>query len=376
MPQKKKIIYVITKSFWGGAQRYVFDIATNLPKNEFDVLVVAGGNGLMIEKLKKEGVRVISLKSLSRNIGFFNEVFATFDLVRIFRKERPNIIHLNSSKILGIGALVGRIVRVPNIISTGHGWAFNEERASWQKFLIRIFVWLSLILTHKIICVSEKTKDDVAHFPFILKKIKVIENGIKRPDFLEKDQARKFLIEKLKIRNLRDKIWIGTISELHKNKGIDYIVKALALLKDLPFIFIIIGAGEEEKRLKETVEKEGIEDKVVFAGFVEDASRYLKAFDIFTLTSLTEALAYVLLEAGFAGLPVLASDTGGLPSIISNEDKGILVPPKDIEKIKNALEGLILNQELRETFGKNLKKSVQENFSFDKFLNKTLEFYR
>src|SRR3990167_2305563 len=107
----KKILFVITKSNWGGAQRYVYDLATALHKGQFEVVVAFGGTGeagahpgLLAERLKEVGVRTIFIESFTRDIGIFRDVSAFFELLRVIKKERPDVLHLNSSKAGGIGS--------------------------------------------------------------------------------------------------------------------------------------------------------------------------------------------------------------------------------------------------------------------------------
>src|SRR3989344_3118896 len=99
--QKKKILYVITKSVWGGAQRYVYDLATRLPREKFEVVVACGGDGFLIEKVRKAGIRVIQLPELARDVHIGRELKSLWSLARVFAREQPDIIHLSSSKTGG-----------------------------------------------------------------------------------------------------------------------------------------------------------------------------------------------------------------------------------------------------------------------------------
>ncbi|KKW35782.1 MAG: Glycosyl transferase group 1 [Candidatus Adlerbacteria bacterium GW2011_GWA1_54_10] len=110
---KKKVLYVITKGNWGGAQRYVFDLATGLPKDEFEVAVAlgepalsAGKPGLLADKLKSASVMIYYISSLGRDVSFGKDTTSFFELYRLFKKEKPDIAHLNSSKAGGVGALL------------------------------------------------------------------------------------------------------------------------------------------------------------------------------------------------------------------------------------------------------------------------------
>jgi glycosyltransferase involved in cell wall biosynthesis len=378
---------LITKSFWGGAQKYVFDMATSLPKGAFEPVVVSS-DGSLLDKLEEQGIRTIAVKRFSRNINILSEPLVFFEFVKIFREERPDIAHLNSSKAGAIGALAARICRVSKIVFTSHGWAFNEDRPVWQKFLIRIFVWVSLVLADRVICVSAKTKNDVKNFPFVRSKTEIIYNGVKPYGLLSREEAREKIMEKIGLSRLaggsvagqpvflkKDMVCVGTISELHKNKGLSYAIKAVSGLKDLPVVFVIIGEGELEENLKSQISNLKLENKVFLLGRIEGAKRYLEAFDIFTLTSVTEAFPYSLLEAGFAGLPVVASSVGGVPEVIQDEKNGILIQSKNWQEAASAIRKLSLSPQLREFLGNNLKETVKARFLFEDAFEKTLNLY-
>lgn len=371
-PSKIKILYVITKGNFGGAQRYVFDLATNLPKEEFDVTVAMGEGDALKERLEKSGIRTIKIIGLKRDINIFGEIISFFHLIKLFKEERPHIIHLNSSKVGAIGALAGRLTKVPKIIFTGHGWAFNEKRNIISRALIAFIHWLTIVATHTTIAVSKRIRDQISLFPFTKGKISIIHNGVSNIEFLSKEDARSELSDN------KEGLWIGTISELHKNKGVDFIIKAFAKIKaQHPDTHLyIIGGGEEEKNLKSLVKKHSLESQIHLLGFRDNASKYLKAFDIFTLTSRTEAFPYVPLEAGLAELPVIASRVGGIPEIISNKENGILIEPGNIFEIQFALRDLLSSEEKRLSYGKLLSLKVRNEFSFEEMLGKTITLYK
>jgi glycosyltransferase involved in cell wall biosynthesis len=119
-----------------------------------------------------------------------------------------------------------------------------------------------------------------------------------------------------------------------------------------------------------------LQKKVHLLGRIENAKKYLRAFDIFTLTSRTEALPYAVLEAGLAECAVLASRVGGIPEIVENGESGILVPPGDVAEIKRALDFLIQKKEKRELFGSRLRNIVEKEFSSDEMVLRTESFYK
>ena len=380
--KKTKIIYGITKANWGGAQKYVYDLATALPKDLYDVAVLLGTDGALTQKLQLAGIKTIALGNLVRNINIFGDFSSLIKLIKVFRKERPDIIHLNSSKMGFLGALAGRLVGVPKIIFTGHGWAFNEDRSKIQKKALFFFHWFTIVLSHKTIAVSEQVKNQISKDDLGNRKIVVIRNGIAEIDFLDKKTAREKIIERMPSDlSINNRLWLGTISELHKNKGLKYIIETMHLLEtatddkaDLP-ILIIIGDGERREILQERINRYNLQDTVLLVGRIDEAEKYLKAFDIFTLSSITEALPYAILEAGQAGLPIVASSVGGIPEIIDDMKNGILVRAKEPEEIQKALNFLLENPEKMALFGQNIKEKILKEFNKEDMVKKTLALY-
>ena len=336
----------------------------------------------MSQKLQSAGIRTIILEDLTRDVSFFKDIGVLIKLTKIFRKEKPDIIHLNSSKMGLLGGLAGRFARVPKIIFTGHGWAFNEERSAWQKKGIYWLHLLTIILTHKTIAVSEQTKNQVSANNYFRRKVSVVRNGVKEINFLSRKTAREKILEKLPAEiDFGDRPWLGTISELHKNKGLKYIIETMHLLdmanddKNLLPILIIIGEGEKREKLQQRIDRYNLKDTVFMIGRVDEAEKYLKAFDIFTLTSITEALPYAILEAGLAGLPIVASGVGGIPEIIDDMKSGILIRPKEPEEIQKAIDFLLSNPQKMSILGQNIQRKILGEFGKDRMIRETVKLY-
>ena len=375
---KRKILYLITKSNFGGAQRYVFDLATNAQKNGYDVAVVLGGDGVLKDKLAEEKIKTIQLPELKRDVSFSSDIKNLFSLIKIFKKEKPEIIHLNSSKMGLLGSLAGRIYNIgksdkAKIIFTGHGWAFNEDRSWISRKSILFLHWLTILFCHKVIAVSEKTKRDISNLPLVSKKIEVIRNGISDIEFKDGFEARQLLGG-----NIDQSLWIGSIAELHKNKGLDYLIKAFSENAfDYPdAALVIIGEGEERSNLERLIQKLNLTNRVFLLGNKENAKIYLKAFDIFALISRTEALPYVILEAGLAKLPVIASKVGGIPEIIENMKTGLLTEAGNINQIKDKIQLLLERSDLRENLGSSLREKILVEFTKENHLKKTFNIYK
>ncbi len=351
-----RILFGITKSNFGGAQRYVFDMAVGAKKAGYEVVVLCGGNGPLVEKLKKENIRVISTPELGRDISLLKDLKSFLFILKTLKRERPDIFHTNSSKMGVMGNLAGRLASIKKIIFTGHGWAFNENRNWLEKLIIKEGVWYTILLAHKTICVSEKTKKDISNWPFIKNRLVIIRNGLEKFDLTPRTDE--------------------TIAELHKIKGLDILLTAWSkFTKNYQAKLIIIGGGEERENLQNMANNLGISDLVIFKGFVDNARSLLSTFDIFVLPSRSEAMPYAPLEAGLAGLPVIATSVGGIPEIIENNASGILIEKENPEALLSALIKLYENAGLRKSLGENLKKKVETEFSLDKMLRETLVLY-
>ncbi len=356
-----KILYGITKSNFGGAQRYVFELVVEMKKKGHDVAVLCGGQGTLVEKLKEEKVRIITLNELQRDISIVKEFLSFFQILKVLKTEQPDIFHINSSKMGGLGGFAGRIASIKKIVFTSHGWAFNESRPFWQKIVIKFFTWVTILFTHKTICVSGNTKKDVERLPFIKNKLVVIHNGISRFNLAQREDKS---------------FTVGTIAELHRIKGLDVLLQAWSkFIKHHQANLVIIGEGEERQNLENMAKNMGISDSVIFKGFVDDARQLLSSFDIFCMPSRSEAMPYALLEAGLAGLPVIATPVGGISEIIESGVTGVLVPVENAEVLFSTLVLLAEDEELRKRLGTNLKSSIKENFSFEKMVKNTLNTY-
>lgn len=371
--QKKKILFLITKSNWGGAQKYVYDLATNLSKDEFEIVVALGGEGDLKRKLENKSIRVITVPNLVRDISIRDEFKVFFDLVRILKEEQPDIMHLNSSKIGGLGSFAGRFVGIKKIVFTAHGWAFNEDRSIKQKLIIKFLSWLTVIFSHRTITIAKREKEQIINYPFVSKKIYTIYNAIPFVDFLDKEDARKILLGEQK----KDSLWIGVVAELHKNKGLKYAIEAIDLLNKngTNAIFVVISDGEERKSLEKLIIGKKLTDKVFLVGRYDKAVRLMKAFDIFLLPSIKEGFPYTLLEAGLAELPVISTGVGGITEIIENNETGIIVRQKDSKDIYFAVLYILANPEKTDQMKINLRKKVRENFELSRMVEETKNLY-
>ena len=389
--RRKKLLFLITKSNWGGAQRYVYDLATNLSQEQFDMVVVLGGEGPLKQKLEEKRVRTIVIHSFQRDINIVKELNATGELFQILRKEKPDIVHLNSSKAGGLGALVARLCGIPCILFTAHGWPFKEKRSFVMRSMIHIATWLTVVLSHKTIVVSKKDEELGKSMWFVRGKIKHIPIALNETKFLSKEKAEEFLfwpeVDSYIIHSIR----LVTIAELTKNKGLQYGIDMIQELQNRnpdKYTYNVFGDGEERtdltKRSEKVLNSKGQPivrflnifeykypnlQKPKFADFSTSASRYLKAFDIFILPSVKEGTPYVLLEAAAAGLPIVATN------VVEQEAKDTphiyFVPPGNGQALADKVEALT-KQMPPKTTNVIVGTTVM---SFEKMLERTYSLY-
>jgi glycosyltransferase involved in cell wall biosynthesis len=377
----KRILLVITKSNWGGAQAYVYTLACAWKKLGAEVDVAFGGTGergaragLLAARLDESGIKTHFIPSFMRNARPLHDVAALKELYALYKKERPDVVHLNSSKAGGVGALAARLARVPRIVFTAHGWADQEARNPFAHLLIRIASYATMLLSHEVIVLSEH---DARRAPAWLmrKKLRVIHNGIAPLPLVARDEARRMLAAPDAPAR---PFWFLTIGELTKNKNTAGLIEAFLRAKNaLPeAALVIIGDGEEREALLARAAESPHKNDIVFAGFVPDAQTLLQAADVFVLASEKEGLPFVLLEAGAAGLPVIATRVGAVPGLIESGAEGLLIEAHDDAALASALQTFYKDASLREKTGNALRGRVTREFSQERMLAQTLAAYR
>ncbi len=376
---QKRVLYVITKATWGGAQRYVLDLMRHAREYGYRPALAFGERGLLSEKCAADGFETFRIPGLARDISFPNEVAALFELALLFRSFHPEIVHLNSSKAGFTGALAAFISRggmsggswrAPRVIFTAHGWAFNETRSIFSKQFFRFFHFCTVRLSDATIAVSDSVYAPVRSWQSRRHLITVVKLGIEPPALLEREQARAELMSlEPSLARARQALWVGTIAELHPNKGIDIGIEGWHRAELRNAEWILIGDGEERRALSA---KSGT--GLHLLGFLPDAARYLKAFDLFLAPSRTEALGYAILEAGSAGVPVLGSDAGGIPEAVGNAE--MLFPTGDADALARKLASLVARPEALPAEGRRLCERVRDRFGMTRMISETFALYR
>ena len=320
--------------------------------------------------------RLVPIPSLTRDISPTKEWSAFRDIQEIVRSERPDILHVNSSKAGILGALAGRLVGVPLIIFTAHGWAFNEDRPVWQKLSLKILHWLTVLLSHRTIAVSNQVKMQM-NWPFVQHKIIVIHNGRAIDNLFSYDEGRTFIINKEpRLREFQSDFWTMTIAELHPVKRHEAMIEVMKKMadSDVNVRHLIIGDGETQEMLRTQIDALGLQEHVFLLGRIDEASRYLRAADLFVLASRSEGLPYVLIEALQAGVPIVATKVGGIPEVVEDGVSGILTEPLDNKALFEAILSLIRDGDTRRRLAAGTV-SEAKRFSLEKTLERTSSLY-
>lgn len=375
------VLFIITKSNWGGAQRYVYDLATGLPREQYRAVVALGGTGAhqatpgqLQARLEAVGIPVVVVRHFLRDMRLMSDIRAFFELVRIVHTVRPDALHVTSSKAGGMGAAVGRLLGVRRIVFTSHGLTYDESwRPRWQRFVIAAFTWLSIMLAHTTIMISEATYRRARALPLAARKVVRIHNGITPPAFVAREIAREVLLPAGIVHNPNALI-VGTIAEYHPNKNLDVLIEAFAQRTTADTYLVLIGEGEELGKLEQCIARHSLGGRVILTGYVADAAQYLKALDVFVLPSKKEGLPYVLLEAGLASLPVVVSDIDGITDIVTNDVTGLILKAEPAA-LADALRKLLADEALRARLGGALCTHVEQQFSTATMLENTARYY-
>lgn len=375
---RKKILFIITKSNFGGAQRYVYELATGLPTEQYEVVVAFGGNGLLKERLETVGIRTISLNSLERDVHITQEVRVFRELYRLMRSELPDVVHLNSSKVGGSGAFIARLCGVKNIIFTAHGWPFYEDRGFLWRTLVWFFSYLTTLFSHRVIVVSQHDYRG-ARMPGLTKRISLIHTALPNFIFEERVDARTTLFPPEVINAHQNDIWLVSTGEHTHNKNLTAMVNALQQMKQLGhtnLFLTLMSDGEERAHLEYLMRIYGLHEQIFFTGFVPEARTFLKAFDAFLLPSWKEGFPYGLLEAGAAGLPVIASNVGGIPEVIEHKVTGYLIDPRKPDTLTDGLKMLIENPTEARSWANTLHTRVVTTFRIETMRAHTYNLYQ
>jgi len=286
-------------------------------------------------------------------------------MIKVIRQNNPHLIHgwhLFTSPYAGFSA------KFLGVNSLG------SLRVSFRKFYQNpIAALLSLIVNDGITVNSMAAASRLRKIKVNTKQeIFVVQNAF--VNNIIQYQSRESLLDRC---NITEKMTIiGSIGRLDKKKRFDLLLKTMAILnKDQGYHLVIIGDGPERASLVTLSEKLGISGHVTLMGEIANAEMWLKAFDIFAYTSLDEGMPNVIMEAAAAELPIVTWRLPFFEELLIDEKSGLLVEPKNIEKMKEGIIRLVKSEELRRQLGKAARENILENFNLQRFLYNMTEAY-
>jgi len=339
---KKTVVFIISSSDIGGAERNALQIASAL-KKIYNILIICNG-GYLSEEFKKAGfkTKIIPLRDNIDIIGFTR-------LILFLRRIKPDILHLHMNRASLLGAIAGKFLKIPTL-------------SSMQSFTRYIYARFSDEIT---VC-SPRMVDYFESFGISRKKISLIYNPV-FPNMTDNIKA---------FSGYPDGFNILFVGRLHPKKGIlqiPYFAKR-ALSDNLNITFHVIGDGIEEKRLKNEISKYGLEKNIIMYGKIEDVRPFLKGCDLMILPSQSEGLPLSLSEGLFFSKPFVAYDVGDT-RILSDNGGGIMVKPEDKDGFYKCIKELYYDREKLNSMGKKGRKFIEDYFDIDTALKKIINIY-
>lgn len=374
MPRKINLLYVITKLELGGAQQQLLSLIRHIDKSRCNLfLFTAQGGWLMEDALSIGGLTLSRSRYLERPVNPWKDTLAVFEIAGFIKKNKIDIVHTHSSKAGILGRLAATLAKATIIIHTVHGWSFNDFQRPWVRSL---YAWLEKIaakVTEKIVVVSvhDRQKGLVCGIGRE-DQYYLIRYGIDRGQFYEKDARarRSFGIGETEV-------VVGTISCFKPQKALDDFVRLADLISRIcPKVkFLIVGDGVLRAKIEAMISRLKLAPRFLLTGWRRDIPEILSAMDVFVLTSLWEGLPVSILEAMSAGLPVVATHTGGIADVIVEGETGFLVPCKDSVSMLKKILPLLEDPRLRDRIGRNARARIGEEFSTENMARITENLY-
>ncbi|MFO0730150.1 MAG: glycosyltransferase family 4 protein [Nitrospiraceae bacterium] len=298
-------------------------------------------------------------------------------MVRIFRREKPVLVHTHTSKAGVLGRIAAWIARVPAVVHTPHGHVFYGHFGSaTTKLFLHIERWLSRF-THRMVALTEAERAD--HLDRAVGeagKFAVVPSGIDLDRFRQVAVGDKAAPETFACPP--DAFVVGSVGWLTGIKGHRFLIEAVAeLAADHPDLhLVIVGSGDLKGALEQLATSLGLRKRVHLIGRREDVDLCLAGMDLFVLPSLNEGMGRALIEAMAAGLPAIATRVGGVPALIEDGRTGLLVPPADSHALAAAIRTLVEDPARRRAMGAAGQASVTERFSDGAMVRSLERLYR
>ena len=364
-----RVLELLVTTGIGGGPTQVYDLVRHLPRGEFEVVVAAPRDGIFFERFQELGVRVEDLPI--RRLGL-RHLFST---IRLIRALGIHVVHTHGKGPGLYGRLAAWWTGVP-AVHTFHGIHYSSYSRLGQQLYLTLERRLCR-LTHTIINVSSAQEaEGLSLRLFEPSQSVVVINGL---DFKELDR----IIATVPIRReslglAADDLVLGCVTRFDPIKRVETSLETVRLL--LPRIprlhLLLVGGGGEEARIRRLVAETGLNERVIFTGFLENSLRIYPVLDLYVSTSLKEGLPLSLVEAMGAGLAVVATDVPGHRDLVVPDETGLLIPPEGPAALAEAIRSLLADPERRRRMGVAGRRRVLKEFGVEAMVDGTAEVYR
>ncbi len=358
------ILFLSTHFNTGGISSYLSTLSRGLVKKGHQAWIATSG-GNLVESLNALGVEHITLNIRTKSELDYRIYFSLLPLKGIIQKNKIDVIHAQTRVTQVMATCLSKLTGKP-FVSTCHG--FFQPRLSRRIFPC----W-----GQKVIAISEAVSEHLRKdFGVDSKKVVLIRNGID----LENFPLVSFQTKEIKRRafGLTDEPIVGIIARLSSVKGHDVLIEAMKkVVAEFPKAkLLVVGEGSLEKKFKSMVEAFKLSENVCFYPVVNQSLEMLSLFDVFVMPSRQEGLGLSVMEAQAAGLPVVASKVGGLPTLIDDGVTGLLVPPENPDVLAEAILLLLRNKDKAREMGERARSFIQKEFSAERMVEETIKVYR
>lgn len=350
----------------GGAQVHVRDIAVRLKESGHKIYLIAGGEGNIYQELKEEELLFIKSKNLIRKVSFLSDIKAILEIRKILKDIGPDIIATHSSKAGVVGRIAGWSLRIPTVF-TAHGWSYTEGVPKLKQRMYILFEKTIARISKGVIAVSEYDKQLAIKYKVLPeRKIITIRNGVHD---IQSDHFKPL------VRSVK-KPSIVMVARFAAPKKQIQLLRALSLLQHLDWEVSFAGDGPLLKEAQDYARDIGISNRVHFLGDCQDVTKLLHNSHLFVLLSDWEGLPLSILEAMRCGLPIIASDVGGVSEAVTDGLNGYLIPKDDLKLLIEKLAYLLKNTNKGLEMGDQGRAIYKADFSFSRMYEETLTYYQ
>lgn len=359
-----KIVQLITRmDTVGGAQVHVRDLSIRLQEDGHAIYLVAGGEGHPDGLLERKQLRPIYCNHLVHRLHVFTDVKAIFEVRKVLKSIQPDLIATHSSKAGIIGRIVGWSLGIPTVF-TAHGWSFTDGVPIRKKWLYRWIEKMIGLISKGVITVSAYDKQLAVKYAIVPeRKMVAIRNGVHDIEYERRTKSRDGVPV------------LCMVARFTPQKNQLRLLQVLKQLDEMEWKLYFAGDGPLLPGAKRVAEQKNLDDRVVFLGDREDIDELLRQSDLFVLVSEWEGLPLSILEAMRSGLPIIASDVGGVKEAVVQAENGFVVQKDDVKDLEDKLRLLLEDPVLRQEMGDRSRRLYEEQFTFERMYQDTITFY-